>query len=238
MSDLLKYTGGKVFSNRPAQQNTDAFLDDLVEAWYAISAFDHIFCGEPKSSNSIGGLHYHGRYQQLQASGAACRLDNFNHNEVIPGSIYTMGVRMKQANDDWAKFDTKGYALTLSAADLLKVITRAFAENPTSSDSSTGCTLDVIDADTNYETVFVRRAKGIRTFFPDATPDLNRNPLCSSTIDLGTPVVTTGPVAESDQPINCDRAESNTQTLIAGKFKISVISVDENGFNLRVNECQ
>ena len=233
LAELMVYTGGKVFNNRPAHQDQASYLEDLSEAWYEISAFDHIFCGEPTGANKIGGLHYHGRYQQLQASGEACRLPNFNQNEVVPGSIYTMGVRMKRANGAWAEFSRKGYGLTLSAVEMLKVITRAFAENPTQSNSSTGCILEVTDSDTRYDTVFVRRAKGIRTFFPDATPDFARNPACSNPIvltqsDNPDPVVTNG----------CDEAGDGTQSLSAGKFRITVTAFDDQGFDLQVRECE
>ena len=232
LADLMAYTGGKVFNSRSAHQDQASYLEDLAEAWYEISAFDHIFCGEPTGANKIGGLHYHGRYQQLQASGEACRLPNFNQNEVVPGSIYTMGVRMKRANGAWAQFSRKGYGLTLSAVETLKVITRAFAENPTSSNNSTGCILEVKDSDTRYDTVFVRRAKGIRTFFPDATPDFGRNPACANPIILSQsdtdPVVTT----------NCDDVSDDSQSLSAGKFRIRVASFDDKGFNLRVDECE
>jgi hypothetical protein len=231
LSDLMAYTGGKVFASRPAHQDTDAYLEDLAEAWYAIDAFDHIFCGEPTSANSIGGLHYHGRYQQLQASGEACRMANFDQNEVVTGSIYTMGVRMKRADGGWAEFATKGYGLTLSAADLIKVVTRSFSENPTSSTSSTACILDVTDAGTHFKAVFVRRAGGIRTFYPDATPDVGGTPPCSS------PMVLTASDGVSEPTSNCDSASGDTQTLSAGRFRIRVTSVDEHGFSLRVDEC-
>ncbi len=184
LTDTMAYTGGKVFTDRPIHQDTDTFLDDLAEAWYANHAFDHIFCGEPTGVNKIGGLHYHGRYQQLQESGEGCRLPNFDKNEVVTGSIYTIGVRMKRADGGWAQFPTKGYGLTFSAADILKLVTRAFAENPTPSTSSTGCTLEVDDGGVGYSAVFVRRATGIRTFFPDATPDPVRNPSCANPLAL------------------------------------------------------
>jgi hypothetical protein len=184
LADLIDYTGGKVFADRPAHDDQEGYLNDLTEAWYAIDAFDHIFCGEPKSSNSIGGLHYHGRYQQLQASGEACRLPNFGENEVDEeNGIYSMGVKMKRADGGWAKFKIKGYGLTLSAVDMLKAVTRAFAENPTSSSSSKACILSIQDGDAAFKTVFVRRAKGIRTFFPDATPS-QADPSCKNPIVL------------------------------------------------------
>lgn len=181
LADLMKYTDGKVFGDRPALNDADSYLNDLADAWYALHAFDHIFCGEPKETDKIGGLHYYGRYLQLQESGEACRLPNFGKYEIDPAKgIYTFGVRMKMANGDWAEFGTKGYGLTLSAADILKAVTRAFAENPTSSDA---CILDVKDGDIDFNAVFVRRSGGILTFYPDATPSSNDD-RCSKPIVL------------------------------------------------------
>lgn len=186
LSELMNYTGGKVFSQKEAAANQDVYLKDLAEAWYAIHAFDHIFCGETATDNNkIGGLHYYGRYEQLQASGEACRLPNYKSNEVIAGSVYSMGVRMKKENGAWIYHDIKGYGLTLSAGDILKAATRAFAENPTASAESTACLLDVKDGNTNYTTVFVRRRTGIRTFYPDATPDTSNTRPCKAPIELG-----------------------------------------------------
>ena len=229
--DLIEYTKGKVFADRPAHQDIDTYLEDLTEAWYAIHAFDHIFCGEPLSANSIGGLHFYGRYRQLQAEGDACRMANFDENEVVPGSVYTMGVRMKRADGGWAQFDTKGYGLTLSAADILKVATRAFSENPTSSSSSAGCILDLDDADTNYKMVFVRRAQGIRTFYPDATPDFARNPACANTVSLNEST------EDGDRTSLCDSADDTGKVLRTGRFIISVTSFDDRGFDLHVEKC-
>jgi hypothetical protein len=181
LQDLIRFTDGKVFPERSRSTSTSSYLDNLTEAWYQIAAFDHIFCGEPQNSNKIGGLHFHGRYQQLQSSGEACRVPNFSENEVIPGSIYSMGVCMRQANNQWAQFKIKGYGLTLSGTDILKVVSRAFSENPASSDESAACILKVIDGGTKINTVFVRRKKGIRTFFPDASVD-PETPACAASI--------------------------------------------------------
>jgi len=236
LSTLMKYTANKVFADRPAYADKNKYLDDLAEAWYAVSAFDHIFCGEPKSANAIGGLHYHGRYQQLQASRQACRMSNYSRNEVVPGSIYTMGVRMQRLDGGWAQFATKGYGLTLSAADILMIVTRAFTENPVSSNSSSGCLLDITDAGVNLVTVFVRRAKGIRTFFPDATPDYGRNPACAMALTLGIANAVIEPVPPAADP-NCSDPHDPTTTLRTGGFSISVTSSDEKGVNLRVSRC-
>ena len=226
LAELMAFTGGKVFANRPRHADADDYLRDLAEAWYELKGFDHIFCGEPKAGGSIGGLHYQGRYQQLQESGDACRLPNLSKNEVVPGSIYSTGVRMKAANGSWAESTIKGYGLTLSAAEILQAATRAFAENPTSNTSSTGCMLALSDGDVSFDAVFVRRAAGIRTFFPDATPDFNRNPRCSKPIVLAD----TGGGGE-------EICGADGNSLVAGDFRVKVLSSDAQGFVLRVDKC-
>lgn len=182
------FTGGRVFAGHAALRTSEDYLSDLTEAWFAIKAFDHIFCGEPNpSGEGIGGLHFHGRYLQLQDSGEACRMPNYHQNEVVPGAIYTMGVTMKAANGVLARHARKGYGLSLSGEDILKVVTRAFAENPTESAESQGCLLPVADDGLAFEAVFVRRASGIRTFYPDATPNGpggKPNPPCAGAVTL------------------------------------------------------
>jgi hypothetical protein len=230
LADVMAYTGGKVFADRDALSDPAAYLEDLAEAWYAVSAFDHIFCGETKGSSKVGGLHYHGRYQQLQASGDACRLPNHPQNEVVDGSIYTMGVRMKRPSGGWAQSSYKGYGLTFSAADILKLATRALTENPTRSSDSTGCILAVNDGGTRYDMVFVRRARGIRTFYPDATPDFSEDPPCAGLLVLEEAGTQTGQPGPG--------GDVQAQSLTAGRFRIEVISVDDKGVVLRISEME
>lgn len=180
---IRAFTGNRVFANRPVPDSGETFLRDLTDAWFAIKAFDHIMCGQPEAGKAIGGLHFVGRYVQLQASGDACRMSNFRQNEVVPGVLYSMGATMKSANGGIARSSIKGYGMTLNAEDILKVATRAFAENPTPSQESTACLLPLADDGVRFTTVFVRRAAGIRTFYPDATPD-PREAGCTSDIKL------------------------------------------------------
>lgn len=182
LASVRSFTSERVFADRQPPATEQEYLADLTDAWFSIHGFDHIFCGEPRAGGGIGGFHFRGRYLQLQQQGLACRLSNNRHNEeIVPGSIYTIGVSIKM-NGDQATQAVKGYGLTLSAEDLFKVVTRAFAENPTTSSSSVGCTLTVEDDGERFASIFVRRRQGIRTFFPDATPDRNRNPDCTSPI--------------------------------------------------------
>ena len=175
--EIQDYTGGKVYGDRPAPETIAEYLDDLTDAWFNVHGFDHIFCGEPVPGGKIGGLHYHGRYLDLQQKGLAGRLDrNEGREEIEEGTIYTIGAVMK-VNGQLAISRIKGYGYTLSAQDLLEIITKAFADNPTRSDRSTACLLNVEDDGKSFATVFVRRSQGIRTFYPDASPS-ERDPAC------------------------------------------------------------
>lgn len=186
------FTGGRVYGNRPPPDSPAAYLEQLTDAWFKIKAFDHILCGQPEPGGMIGGLHFHGRYLALQELELACRLEDTGRTEVVDGVIYSMPVRM-QVRGGFAQSPIKGFGLTLNAEELLKLVTRAFAENPTASSNSTGCLLEVTDKavsgddEVRFTTVFVRRANGIRTFYPDATPNGpgdHDNPRCSQAIDL------------------------------------------------------
>jgi ribosomal protein L34 len=182
LARIKAFTGSKVFADRPARAATDDYLADLVEAWSANHGFTHIFCGEPGGTGKIGGLHFHARYLQLQKSGEACRITNFRQNEAVPGVIYTMGVRMRNASGRFVLDARKGNGLTLSGEDLLKAVTRAFSENAGSrADKSDACLVSLKDDGHQLTAVFARRSTGIRTFYPDATP--NGDP-CKAPIDL------------------------------------------------------
>jgi hypothetical protein len=122
-----------------------------------------------------------------------------------------MGVRMK-VGSGLAESPVKGYGLTLSAEDILKVATRALAENPTSSASSTGCLLLVSDDDYDFPAIFVRRKNGIRTFYPDATPDPRRNDSCRHPIVLPAVAVNRAPVL--DRPLDDGTAPAGDLTEI------------------------
>jgi hypothetical protein len=149
----------------------EAFLDRLTEIWFSDGhGFNHIFCGEPQAGGKIGGLHFAGRYLQLQEAGLGGRLlNNERREEVVPGIIYTLGAEVA-VDGDIARSPIKGYGLTLSAEDILKFATKAFFDNPTDSSQSQACMLKVQDDGCDFDAVFVRRASGIRTFYPDATP--------------------------------------------------------------------
>lgn len=214
LARIRSFTSERVFADRPPRVTEAEYLADLTDAWFSIHGFDHIFCGEPRPGGGIGGLHYRGRYLQLQQQGLACRLPNNRHNEeVVPGSIYSLGVSIEM-NGSQATQAIKGYGLTLSAEDLFKVVTRAFAENPTTSSSSVGCTLSVEDDGERFASVFVRRKQGIRTYFPDATPDRHRNPDCTNPIVVP-PVSEQNSAPVVARPLSVRTLASGTDTNLA-----------------------
>lgn len=207
LDGIRKFTKGRVFSDRSVSTGRGGYLDDLTEAWFSADGFGHVFCGETGPVGSVGGLHFRGRYLQLQQDGVACRLPgNRTSEEVAAGAVYSVGVRIR-ANGRIAESERKGYGLTLSAEDLLKVATRAFVENPASGRSNEGCLVTVQDDGKRFKAVFVRRKQGIRTFYPDATPDTARNRACVAGIALPAkipvdrPPVATKPLGRRTAPV-------------------------------------
>jgi hypothetical protein len=161
---------GEIFTGR----NTEIeFLEDLTEIWFKREGFQHIFCGVIHG-DKLKGLHYLGRYLQLQERGLAGRLPyNWQEEEVIPGVVYTLGVILKYGNHTIVD-RRNGYALITDAIELLIAVTQAFK---TASRGKTICTFSVIDREEgkSYPAVFVKEDDAIVTFYPDATPE---NPTC------------------------------------------------------------
>lgn len=156
---------GEIFSGR----NTEIeFLEDLTEIWFRHHGFEHIFCGSIHNGQ-LKGMHYVGRYLQLQAQGLAGKLPhNQQQEETIEGVVYTIGVLLKYG--DRTIIDRRnGYALVTDAVELLIATTQAFKAK---SRSRSVCTFTVVDADSGhtYPAVLVKEDNAIVTFYPDATP--------------------------------------------------------------------
>ncbi|MBD2436085.1 EndoU domain-containing protein [Nostoc sp. FACHB-110] len=154
---------------RPGRRKPDQFLADLTNIWSKQRGFTHIFCGEIYNANDIGGLHFYGRYLQLQQQGIGGRLpNNSRREEVVPGVIYTMGVVIQQQNSRVTDV-IKGYGYLSNAEEMLTDATRAFKRQ---GNKEGACIYNVLDQDTKvtFPTVFVRKDKAIVTFYPDATP--------------------------------------------------------------------
>ncbi|ACC81822.1 EndoU domain-containing protein [Nostoc punctiforme] len=172
LANIKAYVGGYLKVGRTS--DTD-FLNDLTNLWFNVAGFDHVFCGEPVQGGSIGGLHFVGRYVELQNKGLAGRLNNNTfREEVVPNTVYTMGVVMKVGTGT-AQSTIKGYPYTLNAEEILSNASLGYKNNPNTSTTNQACLLGITDENRTFQAVFVRRQGGIRTFYPDATPDATPN---------------------------------------------------------------
>jgi Bacterial EndoU nuclease len=156
---------GEIFPGRTTEAE---FLEDLTKIWFKRHGFEHIFCGSIHKGE-LKGLHYVGRYLQLQEQGLAGKLpDNQHQQEMIEGAVYTIGVLLKYGSRIIVDRRT-GYALVTDAVELLIAATQAFKIK---SRPKSVCTVDVVDADSGhtYPAVFVKEDNAIVTFYPDVTP--------------------------------------------------------------------
>lgn len=177
---LKQATNGELM---PDRRSDAEFLDDLTTAWFKHQGFKHVFCGE-KDGNSIGGLHFYGRYIQFQQRGIAGRLSAANtREEVVDGVIYSFGVVVKQGDRVIASHPIKGYPYVLNAQEILLAATAALKQfnvpASTPANQSVACLYTVSDpAAQPFQAVFVEKDAAVRTFYPDATPDTSRTPPC------------------------------------------------------------
>lgn len=166
LDKIQQATGGEL---RAGRRRRSDFLQDLTNIWFKNKGFEHIFCGEIYNENDIGGLHFYGRYLQLQNEGVAGRLpNNSQREEVVPGVIYTMGVEIKQGNRI-IRDVIKGYGYLSNAEEMLVDATKAFKLQ---GNLEGACIYNVRDAETGktFPTIFVRKENAIITYYPDATP--------------------------------------------------------------------
>lgn len=166
LQKLQQVTNGEL---RPGRKQKAQFIEDLTNIWFKRRGFEHIFCGEIYNANDIGGLHFYGRYLQLQNEGIGGRLPNNQaKEEVVPGVIYTMGVVIKQPNRTVTDV-IKGYGYLSNAEEMLLDTTKIFKLQ---GNTEGACIYNLRDRDTgkSFPTVFVREQKAIITFYPDATP--------------------------------------------------------------------
>ncbi|KAM3093292.1 EndoU domain-containing protein [Phormidesmis sp. 146-35] len=164
---VKRSVGGELFPGRSSDQQ---FRDDLITVWSDRSGFEHIFCGQIKGVRQIGGLHFAGRYLQLQTQGIAGRLPNNSRaEEVMEGGIYTLGVEVRQGDRIVTRDTKKGYSYVSNAQEILTDATQAFKAFRNRGQQA--CLLTVRDnAAPPFKAVFVKTNRAIVTFYPDATP--------------------------------------------------------------------
>jgi hypothetical protein len=163
---LQKVTNGEL---RPGRKKRSEFIEDLTDIWFRRRGFEHIFCGEIYNANDIGGLHFYGRYLELQNQGIGGRLpNNQQREEVVPGVIYTMGVVIKRGNTI-VRDVIKGYGYLSNALEMLLDVTKLFKLQ---GDTEGLCISNIRDWETgiSFPIVFIREEQAIITFYTDATP--------------------------------------------------------------------
>lgn len=155
----------------------DADDEALVDAWFDADGFRHVFCGEIDRRGdtgwSLGGFHYMGRYAQAQLNGWAGLLEGGCTVIETAPPIYTQGVIFRAPDGGTGVKCINGYALGLTAPDMLLEITKAVrdARRLFGPSGQHACRRQVLDDGHSYEAVFVIRNGAIVTFYPDATPD-------------------------------------------------------------------
>jgi Bacterial EndoU nuclease len=148
------------------------FKDELTAVWFNEDGFRHVFCGEP-SGDTIGGLHFHGRYLQMQEEGWGGRAIRCAGAETEP-PIYTFGVSYRGPRGQRRTACPKGYALNLDAADILIEGTKAFKLMLPRGSGKAMCLYRVAKDERPYFAVFVIKSRAVRTFYPDASPSCDR----------------------------------------------------------------
>jgi Bacterial EndoU nuclease len=150
------------------------FKDELASVWFEQDGFRHVFCGEP-SERTIGGLHFVGRYLEMQEKGWGGLAPLCNNTEVAP-PVYTFGVSFRTPGGRVRTACPKGYGLNLDAVALLVEATKAFKLMLPRTSGKAMCLHGVADQNAMlYLAVFVIKSSAVRTFYPDASPTCDRN---------------------------------------------------------------
>lgn len=160
--------------------SNSVIIEELAQIWSRSKGFAHIFCGEP-DGGKMGGLHYFGRYLQMQENGWGGPLPTDKGKEEIEeGLIYTLGVQYLW-QDRVREDRIKGYPYTLDATEIFLHATKAFELTGARTEGKKAClyTVPADDEGESFKAVFVIKNRGIRTFYPDATPNLSM-PACAA----------------------------------------------------------
>src|SRR5262245_18140597 len=150
------------------------FKDELAGIWFGEDGCRHIFCGEP-SEQTIGGLHFAGRYLEMQEKGWGGMAAQCNSTEIVP-PIYTFGVNYRAPSGRVRTACPKGYGLNLDAAQILVDATKAIRLMLPRTSGKAMCLYEVPEPSVgSYLAVFVIKSTAVRTFYPDASPTCDRD---------------------------------------------------------------
>lgn len=146
---------------------TRRLKDELARVWFDADGFAHVFCGEPRPGE-LSGLHYRGRYLELQEKGLIGRAEAAACRPELDPPVYTLGVRYRPpGGGPWQVACPKGYAADLGAAELLALGLRV-ARAQRGGEGM--CLLERESRAGRYTAVVVLREGAMRTFYPDASP--------------------------------------------------------------------
>ncbi len=167
---IYRMLDGSILGDR---REARQFKDELAAVWFGEDGFRHVFCGVP-SEQTIGGLHFAGRYLQMQEQGWGGLAAQCNAAEIVP-PVYTFGVRFRTPSGRVRTVCPKGYALNLDAGDILIEATRAFKLMLPRSSGKAMCLHKVAAPNVQpYLAVLVMKSDAVRTFYPDAAPTCDR----------------------------------------------------------------
>lgn len=141
----------------------DAFKKELVTVWLQNTAFEHVICGEPTGSHVLGGLHYVGRYLDLQKNHWGGLNDSCAAQE-IRDPVYTIGVDFLNSYGDMTVKCPSGYNWNMNVIDILLEGTKAFKE--ASKNHSTEKFACTYTNENNFHFTFVAKEGAITTFYP------------------------------------------------------------------------
>lgn len=170
---IMKTTKGVVRFGEAPFTEPEAYRKALVNVLVGTDSkkhnwFRHVMAGERKNG-TIGGFHLPAAYLQAQKAGEACRLPHSPQTvtEVDHGHIYTSGLRVGENTKP-----ASGFALGLSADQLVEIAAFAFATNPFKSDDKTSAVMLPVELANGYKIQFViaARKSWLVTTYSDATP--------------------------------------------------------------------
>ena len=174
---LLKET----IPNEWASLSDNDLVEKLRQTWLTHNGFNHIYCGE-WNGGAIQGLHFTGRYLQLQQEKKICYSES-KDEEIAPDKVYTIGVR----STDYAnRHDKKGYALKQSAIDLFVLGNKVFEYcnsqgvwAPYKSTFDNALYVKNSKLEIHYKAICKatdpknKLTYGLLTLYPDLTPDMS-----------------------------------------------------------------
>ena len=138
-------------------------MEIIGKAWTGSGGFEHVFCGQPKK-DKVGGLHYTGRYFELQEKGQLCRItNNLNNEEILPESVYTIGISIPGGIVD----RKKGFSIRQAAEDIFFEAARNYLRNCVSPSKNRRVCFSRFYQDGSFGNLFVCAPNvGIVTFYP------------------------------------------------------------------------